>query len=111
MLKSILFNPVILGVILAPIVFIVVQFAKAGFKAFDASPAWVKQLSALIIGTAAAGLATLVPGVADAVAPCAAVGTDLPDACRVALTNAKTITAVLAGILPQLFHLAQKVSR
>lgn len=111
MLKSILFNPVILGIVLSPLVFIIVQFAKAGFKAFDRAPAWVKQISALIIGTAAAGLATLVPGVADAVAPCANVTAELPDACRVALTNAKTITAVLAGILPQLFHLAGKVGK
>lgn len=111
MLKSILFNPVILGVILSPIVFIVIQFAKAAFYSYDKAPAWVKQLSALVLGTAAAGLAVLVPGVSDAVAPCAASGAEIPDACRVALTNAKTVTAVLAGILPQLFHLAKKVSR
>lgn len=111
MLKQILFNPVILGVVLSPVVFIIVQFAKAGFKAFDKAPAWTKQLLALVLGTAAAGLATLVPGVADVVAPCAATGTEIPDACRVALTNAKTITAVLAGILPQLFHMAGKLGR
>lgn len=111
MLKSLLFNPVILGIVLAPIVFIVVQFAKAGFKAFDAAPAWTKQIVALGVGAVFSGLAILVPGVADAIAPCAAVGTEIPDACRVALTNAKTITGILAGILPQLFHLASKVSR
>lgn len=113
MLKSILMNPVFLGILLSPVVFVVVQFAKAGFKTFDKAPAWTKQITALLVGTAAAGLATLVPGVSDAVAPCAVTGggPDIPDACRIALTNAKTVTAILAGILPQLFHLAHKVNR
>lgn len=111
MLKSLFLNPVILGIVLAPIVFIVVQFAKAGFRAFDQAPVWVKQIVALGVGAAFSGLAILVPGVSDAIAPCATIGTDIPDACRVALTNAKTITGLLAGILPQLFHLASKISR
>jgi hypothetical protein len=110
-LKQILFNPVVLGVILSPLVFIIVQFAKAGFKSFDKAPVIVKQLVAFVLGTAAAGLSTLIPGVSDALAPCAAAGPDLPDACRIALTNGKTITAILAGILPQLFHIASKISR
>lgn len=96
----------ILGLILAPVVFGIVQALKLFWTALDRAPAWAKQGASIAVAFALFGLAHFIPNFH----PPEACGTvdGLTQACKDALASKDFLMPIVTAILANLLHLGRK---
>lgn len=98
----------ILGLILAPVVFGLVQALKMGFAIIDRSPAVVKQLVSVAVALLLFGLAHFIPGF-HSPDQCQTVE-GLTDACKEALASKDFLMPIISAILANLIHIGRKTA-